>query len=176
MIKNNRKFKCKICSKRFGRSFSLKTHIIIHSGDKPFACPVEGCSKRYSAKGNLVSHIKVKHHYYLTSEHLKSKIRKIDSTTCVSIEQTETKGTDSKEISKAESQFWNGDFVHQQKKLKSEKDSQFESNEIENSVNDDDNIEDDYYEYFNGNSRNLPFQFINGLNWFLSVGEDNVDE
>lgn len=53
------KHKCKICDKRFVRPTSLQTHMYSHTGEKPFACEVEGCGKHFSVVSNLRRHRKV---------------------------------------------------------------------------------------------------------------------
>lgn len=51
--------KCKICDKSFTRPSSLQTHIYSHTGEKPFACEVEGCGRHFSVVANLRRHRKV---------------------------------------------------------------------------------------------------------------------
>ncbi|XP_063865778.1 zinc finger X-chromosomal protein-like [Scylla paramamosain] len=58
----SRELICHICSKRFrGRNSksNLERHMQIHTGLKPFRCPL--CSHRANRKGNLKSHIEAKH-------------------------------------------------------------------------------------------------------------------
>lgn len=45
------------CGKRFSLDFNLRTHYRIHTGDRPYLCPVEGCSKRFAQSTNLKSHL-----------------------------------------------------------------------------------------------------------------------
>lgn len=54
-----KKHKCKICDKRFTRPSSLQTHMYSHTGEKPFACDVEGCGRNFSVVSNLRRHKKV---------------------------------------------------------------------------------------------------------------------
>ena len=54
-----KKHKCKICDKRFTRPSSLQTHMYSHTGEKPFACNVEGCGRHFSVVSNLRRHKKV---------------------------------------------------------------------------------------------------------------------
>ncbi len=50
---------CKVCDKRFTRPSSLQTHMYSHTGEKPFACDVEGCGRHFSVVSNLRRHKKV---------------------------------------------------------------------------------------------------------------------
>ncbi|CAG0914942.1 unnamed protein product [Notodromas monacha] len=45
------------CGKRFSLDFNLRTHVRIHTGDRPYVCPFEGCSKKFAQSTNLKSHI-----------------------------------------------------------------------------------------------------------------------
>jgi hypothetical protein len=54
-----KKHKCKVCDKRFTRPSSLQTHMYSHTGEKPFACNVDGCGRHFSVVSNLRRHKKV---------------------------------------------------------------------------------------------------------------------
>jgi hypothetical protein len=53
-----KKHKCRVCDKRFTRPSGLQTHMHSHTGEKPFACPVEGCGRHFSVISNLRRHKK----------------------------------------------------------------------------------------------------------------------
>ncbi|KAG5971923.1 hypothetical protein E4U58_007076 [Claviceps cyperi] len=54
-----KKHKCRVCDKRFTRPSSLQTHMYSHTGEKPFACEIEGCGRHFSVVSNLRRHRKV---------------------------------------------------------------------------------------------------------------------
>jgi len=56
---SQKKHKCKVCDKRFTRPSSLQTHMYSHTGEKPFACEIEGCGRHFSVVSNLRRHRKV---------------------------------------------------------------------------------------------------------------------
>ncbi|RKO92225.1 hypothetical protein BDK51DRAFT_14372, partial [Blyttiomyces helicus] len=55
-----RPFDCPVesCGKRFSRQDGLNTHIKTHSNVKPFVCPVQSCGKAYYHARSLRKHFK----------------------------------------------------------------------------------------------------------------------
>ncbi|CBK21060.2 uncharacterized protein [Blastocystis hominis] len=49
-------FRCDECGKYFSASRSLILHKKIHTGIRPFTCPVEGCGKSFYVNAQLVRH------------------------------------------------------------------------------------------------------------------------
>ncbi|CDO96310.1 unnamed protein product [Kluyveromyces dobzhanskii CBS 2104] len=50
---------CEQCGKQFTRPSALRTHMLVHSGDKPFECSRNGCTKKFNVKSNLIRHLKL---------------------------------------------------------------------------------------------------------------------
>ncbi|KAF9049939.1 hypothetical protein BJ165DRAFT_1525240 [Panaeolus papilionaceus] len=53
------KYECSFCKKGFNRPSSLKIHLNSHTGEKPFACPVDGCGRKFSVLSNMRRHARV---------------------------------------------------------------------------------------------------------------------
>ncbi|CDW88621.1 transcription factor mtf-1 [Stylonychia lemnae] len=53
-----KQFVCVICFKKFALAQYLKEHTYIHTGQKPFKCPYDGCTKAFRQAGKLSMHKK----------------------------------------------------------------------------------------------------------------------
>ena len=54
-----RKHRCGECGRTFKEAYHLTRHILIHTGEKPFACPF--CEKRFNRKDKLKLHTESQH-------------------------------------------------------------------------------------------------------------------
>ncbi|CCF57044.1 hypothetical protein KAFR_0C00490 [Kazachstania africana CBS 2517] len=57
-INKQRKHVCKVCTMAFTTSGHLSRHNKIHTGEKKYVCPFEGCGQRFSRHDNCVQHHK----------------------------------------------------------------------------------------------------------------------
>ncbi|KAH9061143.1 hypothetical protein EDB87DRAFT_487840 [Lactarius vividus] len=49
---------CQTCKKWFPRPSGLATHMNVHSGAKPFTCPVQSCNKKFAVRSNAKRHLR----------------------------------------------------------------------------------------------------------------------
>eukprot|EP01117_Protostelium_nocturnum_P008083 TRINITY_DN2880_c0_g1_i4.p1 TRINITY_DN2880_c0_g1~~TRINITY_DN2880_c0_g1_i4.p1 ORF type:complete len:510 (-),score=132.64 TRINITY_DN2880_c0_g1_i4:171-1700(-) len=52
-------YTCKECGRGFRHTGSLKDHLFIHSGLKPYKCDLDGCNKSFSQASNLRRHKRI---------------------------------------------------------------------------------------------------------------------
>ncbi|XP_053663331.1 testis-specific zinc finger protein topi-like [Anopheles marshallii] len=60
-LNNYRQFLCEKCGKTYTQSSHLWQHLRFHNGVKPFACSVQGCSRRFTIRPDLSDHIRKCH-------------------------------------------------------------------------------------------------------------------
>lgn len=54
-----RPYECDVCGKKFNTTNYLKSHKLLHSGDRPFVCPITECAKSFTQSATLRVHMKV---------------------------------------------------------------------------------------------------------------------
>merc|ERR1712096_41625 len=54
-------YRCKECNVFYPRKWSMKLHIRIHTGEKPYICDYQGCNKAFSRPGSLSEHKRRNH-------------------------------------------------------------------------------------------------------------------
>lgn len=54
-------FKCRFCDRAFRFKNDIDNHERIHTGERPFACPKEGCDKTFKLKNARAIHVQVAH-------------------------------------------------------------------------------------------------------------------
>lgn len=59
LTQSRKKYFCHICEKRFKRPSSLSTHMNIHTGQRPYLCPLGSCAKPFNARSNMLRHYKI---------------------------------------------------------------------------------------------------------------------
>lgn len=52
-----RDYQCQYCERKWQSPYHLKTHIRVHTGEKPFKCVV--CKKDFSVRSNLTVHSRI---------------------------------------------------------------------------------------------------------------------
>ncbi|QLG71310.1 hypothetical protein HG535_0B03490 [Zygotorulaspora mrakii] len=65
---------CPVCGKICSRPSTLKTHLLIHTGDTPFKCTWEGCNKSFNVKSNMLRHLKSHERKQAKKEGKKSEV------------------------------------------------------------------------------------------------------
>jgi len=88
-----RHVKCDICDKMFRCPSDLKTHLVVHSKEKPFLCSWPDCGQSFSQKASLKDHLNVHEKKYECNSCKKSFGRErylvMHMKTCVKLDKDE---------------------------------------------------------------------------------------
>lgn len=68
--KNLTRNQCHICGKVCSRPSTLRTHVLVHTGVKPYPCEWPGCNRSFNVKSNMIRHYK--NHEKKTKENQKA--------------------------------------------------------------------------------------------------------
>jgi hypothetical protein len=86
-----KQFTCVICFKKFALAQYLKEHTYIHTGQKPFKCPYEGCTKAFRQAGKLSMHKKFHQNKIFIVQKIKKRTAKCEErSSCFSNENTQS--------------------------------------------------------------------------------------
>jgi uncharacterized Zn-finger protein len=61
VVVQQRKFQCRSCKAMFSRQSHLDRHNLSHTGERPFVCVFEGCTKAFTRKEHLKRHVENTH-------------------------------------------------------------------------------------------------------------------
>lgn len=80
---------CVICFKKFALGQYLKEHTYIHTGQKPFKCPYEGCTKAFRQAGKLSMHKKIHQNKIFIVQKMKKRSTTSKSDDCCHMQHQE---------------------------------------------------------------------------------------
>ena len=56
---------CEFCQKSFRFDSAYRQHVVIHTGERPFACNVENCVSSFNRRSNLNLHLRKVHKVFI---------------------------------------------------------------------------------------------------------------
>lgn len=80
----NERYVCPHCPYKTGNSSHLKYHVLTHSTEKPFECPIENCKTRFGIKRYLQRHMKHVHalNYQSRNTETPNEVSYFDTNNC----------------------------------------------------------------------------------------------